>query len=237
MIRRMILFMALVMSSAGVCAIDLHITTGFTPPVSDFFRQVLAEADRRLPDVTIGFEVLPAERSLELVEKGFNDGDCCRIPAVITQSYKRFIAVNESFYSVRFSAFARQPDLAIQSFSDLKPYAVGTVKGWKAAVNRVHAIGPAREYVVTSPEQLFQMLDMGRIDVGVMGYASGLKAISDLQLKDIYALEPPLLKKELFLMLSDKHASLVPVFETVFKAMREDGTIERLYQDMLRVGY
>jgi polar amino acid transport system substrate-binding protein len=233
----MILIMALAMCSAGVHAIDLHITTGFTPPVSDFFRQVLAEADRRLPDVAINFEVLPAERSLELVEKGINDADCCRIPAVIFKSYKHFIAVNESFYSVRFSAFAREPDLAIRSFADLKPYAVGTVKGWKAAVNQVHAIGPAREYVVTSPEQLFQMLDKDRIDVGVMGYASGLKAISDLQLKGIYVVEPPLLKKDLFLMLSDRHAALVPVFEKVFKEMRQDGTIERLYQDMLRMDY
>ena len=209
---------------------NLHLSTGFTPPVSDFFQLVLQEADNRLHDISITFEVLPAERSLKLVEAGINDGDCCRIPEVIFNSYQHMVAVPVSFYAVRFSVFSRHRDIVIRQFSDLQPYAVGTVKGWKAAVDNLQQVAPAELHIVTQPEQLFKMLDKGRIDFGVMGYMSGLKVIDELQLHDIKAIQPPLIEKPLFLMLSARHQTLVPVFAEVFNEMKQDGTIDKLYK-------
>lgn len=219
--------------SHPVLSTDLHITTGFTPPLSDFYYQVLSEAARRMGDVSVNFEVLPAERSVDLVSKGVNDGECCRIPAVINKVYDNVSFCSESFVSVRFNAFAKDADLPIKSFADLKPYSVGTVRGWKIAVIKVHEVEPAIEMVVTSPEQLFEMLDGGRVDVGVMAYASGLKAISDLGLNGIHALEPALLEVPLYLMLAAKHAALVPRFDEAVRKMKQDGTVERLYMEMI----
>jgi len=217
---------------ACLSAQHLHFTTGFTPPVSDYFRLVLEEADKRLPDISISFEVLPAERSLKLVEAGINDGECCRIPKIIYKTYNNMVTVPVSFHSVRFSAFSKHRDIPIKHFEDLKPYSVGTVKGWRAAVNNIQRVAPVEAHIVTKPEQLFRMLQQDRIDFGVMGYMSGLKTISDLHLHDIYVIEPPLIEEKLFLLLAAKHRALVPVFTRVFNDMIKDGTTERLFKEI-----
>lgn len=211
----------------------LNFSTGFTPPVSTFFNTVLTEVDHRLPDISINFEALPAERSLNLSDRGINDGECCRIPAAVKQHYKNLIPINESFMSVRFSAFEKQHLTTIKSFADMKPYTVGTVKGWKLAVKKLEEFKPAETHIVTTPEQLFKMLDQGRIDYGVMGYLSGLKSISNLKLKNIKAISPPLAEKPLYLMLHKKHKNLIPIFNSVIAGMNNDGTIKRLYSELL----
>lgn len=219
----------------NVCSADtrLHITTGFTSPVSDFYNSVLAEADKRLSDISISFEVLPAERSLALADQGINDADCCRIPAVVTKEYNNLMPVDTSFYSARFSAFSKDRNTPITRFEDLRPYSVGTVAGWKIAVNKVKAINPAEIHIVTTPEQLFHMLDQDRLDYGVVGYLSGLESLSKLGITTVYAIKPPLVEKQLYLMLNKKHKDLIPVFNNVIAEMEKDGTIDRLYSDLI----
>lgn len=227
---RLLLFLLCVTSA--VQAQDLHFSTGFTPPVSNFFQRVLKEADNRLENVTITLEVLPAERSLTLVERGINDGECCRITDVVFRSYQNMVAVPVSFYSIRYSVFTKKHDVPIRTFSDLKPWSVGTVKGWKAAVDNLQQLQPANLYIVTRPQQLFQMLQQERIDFGVMGYMSGRKTIADLKLQDIRPISPPLMEKKLYLLLAKKHQSLVTEFTRVFNDMMNDGTIEALYKEI-----
>jgi len=211
----------------------IYITTGFTSPVSDFYREVLSEADKRLKNISISFETLPAERSLVLANRGINDGECCRIPTLIINEYNNLVPVNESFFSARFSAFAKQDAIDIKRFEDLKPYSVGTVEGWKIAVKKVKAIKPAQTHIVTTPEQMFHMLDQHRLDYGIMGYLSGLQVITTLNMDNIKAIQPPLVEKPLFLLLHKKHKSLIPKFNKVIKHMKNDGTIDNLYRKLL----
>lgn len=212
----------------------VHFTTGFTPPVSTFFNTVLTEVDQRLPNITISFEVLPAERSLVLSNQGTNDGECCRIPVIIGRQYKNLISVDESFFSARFSAFGKTNNTAIRNFADLKPFSVGSVEGWKIAVQKIKEVNPAEVHIVTTPEQLFKMIDKDRLDYGVVGYLSGLKSISNLKLKNINAINPPLIEKPLYLMLHKKHKNLIPEFNKVIAEMNRDGTIKRLYEQLLK---
>jgi len=79
--QKLILLGALLLPQSAF-AKELHFSTGFTPPISDFYKRVFKEADKRLDGVTISFEVLPAERLLQLVNSGVNDGECCCIPAM-----------------------------------------------------------------------------------------------------------------------------------------------------------
>lgn len=212
----------------------LHISTGFTPPVSDFFNSVLAEVDKRLTDISISFEALPAERSLVLVNQGINDADCCRIPAVVTDQYNNLVPIDESFFSARFSVFAKKNKPHVSSFKDLKPFSVGTVEGWKIAVKKIKETAPEEVHIVTTPEQLMQMLEQDRLDYGVVGYLSGLKSISLLNIDSLEAIDPPLVEKPLFLILNKKHKTLTPVFNKVLKEMKNDGTINRLYSELIK---
>lgn len=212
---------------------NLYISTGFTPPVSDFFQQILSEVDSRSDRISIEFEVLPAERSVELVSRGINDAECCRIIQVIEASYPNLVPINESFYSARFNVFSTDPELKVDSFDALKPYRVATVKGWKITVNQMNRVQPVEHYVLNSGEQLFQMLDAERIDVGLFGYLSGLQVIKDLDLYHIQAVQPPLADVPLHLMLHPKHKNLAPVFDQIILDMKQDGTIDTIYQSIL----
>jgi len=223
-----------IVSFQVIAETKIYFTTGFTPPVSTFFDSVLKEIDQRLPDISINFEALPAERSLVLSNEGTNDGECCRIPAVVTPTYKNLIPINESFFSARFSAFCKNKATPIKTFSELKPYSVGSVKGWKIAVIQIKKVNPAEVHIVTTPEQLFKMIDKGRLDYGVVGYLSGLKSIANLKLNNIKAIEPPLIEKPLFLMLHKKHKNLIPEFNHVIAKMKKDGSIKKLYVQLLK---
>lgn len=223
-----------IISFQTIAETKVHFTTGFTPPVSTFFNMVLAEANQRLPNIDISFEVLPAERSLVLSNQGTNDGECCRIPGVVSPQYKNLIPIDESFFSARFSAFGKTNNTAIKTFEDLKPFSVGSVEGWKIAVQKLKEVNPAELHIVTTPEQLFKMIDRDRLDYGVVGYLSGLQSISNLKLKNIYAINPPLVEKKLYLMLHKKHINLIPEFNKVISEMNKDGTIKRLYEQLLK---
>jgi len=212
----------------------LHISTGFTSPVSNFYHSVLAEADKRMNNVSIEFEILPAERSLALANRGINDGECCRIPAVIASEYKNLQPVDISFYKAKFSAFSKIQDKKINSFNDLSPYSVGSVKGWKIAVIKVKEAKPREVHIVTTPDQLFQMIQQDRIDYGVVGYLSGLQSILNLQATNIHAVEPPLIEKPLYLVLHKKHSSLIPLFNKTLNEMNTDGSIEKIYSELIQ---
>lgn len=229
-----IIFLLHIVSFQAIAETKLHITTGFTPPVSDFYRTVLKEVDKRIPELSISFEVLPAERSLVLSNQGVNDGECCRIPNVVIKQYQNLVPIDHSFFAARFSAFAKDGRKPVKTFSDLKPYSVGSVEGWKIAVNKVKEVGPAETHIVTTPEQMFQMLDKGRLDYGVVGYLSGLKSIANLKIKGIHAIDPPLVEKPLYLMLHKKHKNLIPEFNRVISKMKNDGTINHLYNQLLK---
>ena len=226
-----VLSLALVINSY---AQTLYISTGFTPPVSDFFRLVLEELDHRLPDIDIQFQVLPAERSLLLVDKGTNDGECCRIPQFVLKTHPNLVPVRESFYSVRFNVFARADSAHIERFEDLRPFSVGTVKGWKAAVNNLQRIEPSELHIVTHPSQLFRMLNDRRIDYAVMGYMSGMHSIRQLGFDQLQVQQPPLVEKPLYLLLADKHRALIPLISDTIKAMLDDGSIQRIHERIMR---
>lgn len=221
-----VLFLLLTSSAIGQEK-TLVINTGFTPPVSTVFKLVLEEAFNRL-NMRLIFQEMPAERSINLVSSGIDDGDCCRIPSAIQEDYPDLLSVPVSFFSATFSAFSKEKTMSFSTWQDLKPYNIGVVPGWKILVTNVKKVNPRGYTVIDTPEAMFRMLDMGRIDVATYGYLSGLKVLSDQHLKDIYALDPPLAVKPLFLQLNKKHSQLVPEIARVFQEMKDDGTIDRI---------
>lgn len=234
--KRITIFLLWILSAVfgpATQAYELYITTGFTPPVSDYFHKVLEEIDRRSADISIEFEVLPAERSVQLVSRGVNDAECCRIIQVMESSYPNLIPIKESFYSARFSAFSVDPEFKASSFDDLKPYRVATVKGWKITVDQMNRVQPAEHYVLNSGDQLFQMLDARRIDVGLFGYLSGLQVIKNLEFYHIQAVQPPLADLPLHLMLHPKHKDIMPTLDQIIAGIKEDGTADEIYQSII----
>lgn len=204
------------------------VNTGFMPPVSTIFEQILQEAFDRLGR-PLDFQEVSAERSLMLVNDGIDDAECCRIPEVVQAEYTNLVAVPESVFEVRFSAFVTNPDVRVEDWNDLKHYSVGTVTGWKILVKNIERIQPKEYFVLDNANAMFRMLDMGRLEVATLGYLSGLKLLQELQLQDVvHAVEPPLATRKLYLMLNKKHAALVPRLNEILAQLKADGSIERI---------
>jgi polar amino acid transport system substrate-binding protein len=212
----------------------MRITTGFTAPVSTYYQKIFHEINRRYPQYHFTFEELSAERSLILANNGVNDGECCRIPAVLSKEYPNLIAVPHKVYSIRWVAFSNKP-IKIKRWEDLKPYNAVTVTGWKLAEKKLEELEPVSLEVVRTPDIMMRLLDMKRAEVGVMGYMSGLKSIHDTGSKNVEYISEPLAVSPLYLMLNKKHEALVPKLAEIMETFDKDGTLDRLYEQTIKM--
>lgn len=209
------------------------VNTGFTPPVSTVFKEILTEVFNRLGK-NIDFQEVSAERSLILVNEGTDDAECCRILNVVLGEYPNLVIVPEYVFEVHFNAFVADKSIVVTQWNDLKPWSVGTVTGWKILVKNISLVEPREFYVLDTPQAMFRMLEKGRLDVATFGYLSGIKAIHDLQLEhEISPIEKPLATRKLFMMLNKKHADLVPQIARTLAEMKADGSYDAILKRAL----
>ncbi len=201
-----------------------------TPAQSGFVDRLASEAFRRLGrDIEI--VQLPAQRALEEANAGIVDGDLLRV-AEITEAFPHLRRVPEKLLDFDFMAFTRRHPFTPAGWRSLAPYAVGIVAGWKILernLRETHSLATAED-----TRQLMRLLANDRIDVAVSERWQGLQAIQDLRLDDVRQLEPPVKSREMFLMLHERHADLVPRLAEALRAMRRDGTYARLFDETLR---
>ena len=206
---------------------SLVINTGFTPPVSSLFNDIMIEVGKRTGH-SINFQEISAERSLALVNNGVDDAECCRIPKVVMGDYPNLLVVPESVFTVRFVAFSQKPGLKVSNWDDLKPHSVGTVTGWKILVKNIERIQPDTYHILDNADAMFKMLQLGRLDVATLGYLSGLDVLDKLAIDDIQVQEPPLATRDLYLMLHKRHANLIQPVTTALREMKADGTMDKI---------
>ncbi len=210
----------------------VNINTGFHPPISDILDKLSEEAFNQIGMKT-KFQLLPAERSVKLVAQGIDDAECCRIVKIMEQYYPELIPVNESLYDVTFSAFVKDPTIKIAHWNDLQPYNVGVVKGYKITVVKAKEVNPEKLIILDNANSMMNMLDLGRIDIAILGFEDGLDIIQKLGIKGIKVQEPPLLQKPLHIMLNNKHKHLSKPLEISIKQMKKEGTLKDLTDKIL----
>jgi len=84
---------------------------------------------------------------------------------------------------------------------------------------------------VPSETELFNMLDMGRIDVALYDRLTGLEQISLRNFKGMFYLEPPLASRNMYLYLNRKHAKLAEPLAEALRSMKKDGTYDGIVND------
>jgi polar amino acid transport system substrate-binding protein len=207
----------------------ITISTNNTPLDRQVLSEVLREAMGRL-GLPWRLLSLPSERSLHEANAGAVDGEGLRVPGLSAQ-YPNLIQVPESFTSISFVAFGRVPAGGAaprleQGWRDLSAYRVAHIVGWKlfeASVGNTRAL-----HKVDKPEQLFRMLESGRIDLALYTRADGLALVRSLGLGGIQVLEPALKDVDMYLYLHRRHADLVPRLAQVVRAMKADGSHGRI---------
>ncbi len=215
---------------------NIILNTAFGSPISNqtqtgFADKVLAEAFQRM-----GYKLktvqLPAERALINANNGLDDGDLLRIKGLQKQ-YPNLIQVPEKIMDMDLVLFTKnKPLFLVDGWDSIMSSSVAIMTGWK-----IYEMNLARnkDLIYTeNAQQLFMMLQKNRADFAGYSRWSGLEYIRNRHLSEITLLEPPLVKKGFYTYLHKKHKALVPKLAQTIRDMKKDGTINRLFDSILK---
>jgi polar amino acid transport system substrate-binding protein len=217
--------MVTLLGTAMAEAPSITVSTNNTPLDRKALQELSAEAFRRI-GVDFKLVSLPSERSLHSANLGEVDGEGLRVAGLSSQ-YPNLVQVPERFVSVSFVAFARDATIRVdQGWGSLKPYSVAFITGWK--MFETNATTARIVNKVDKPEQMFRMLDGGRVDLALYTRADGIALARSLGLSAIAPLSPSLKDVDMYLYLNQKHAALVPRLAHALRGMKADGSYNRI---------
>jgi polar amino acid transport system substrate-binding protein len=207
----------------------LHLNTGVRAPWTGpdgkgFLDLVVAEMFGRL-GVAAAVVVYPsAERAVMNADSGIDDGAALRIRG-LEKEYPNLVRIDEKIADNDFVAYSIHHDFPTHSFTDLKPYLVSHIVGWKI-FERNLGEGFHRT-TAQDAEQLFGLLKNDRADLVLYERWQGLAYLHEQGIK-ARALEPPLARTEMFAYLNKKHAHLAAPAAAALRAMKADGSYDRI---------
>lgn len=189
---------------------------------------IAAEAFRRA-GLELRLVKLPAERALRLANDGTIDGDMVRI-AGLEKQYPNLIPVPEKLVDWHFAAFSKDASIPAD-FAALRGHSVGLIRGWK--IYEQAMAGGAHVTMVDDQEQLFRLLQLGRIEVALYARWMGLALIRQQGIEGIQVLQPLLAERTMFIYLNKRHAEHVPRLAAALRALKQEGFYDRAYQERL----
>lgn len=198
-------------------------------PGQDMSELILREA---YASMGMEIEVLrfPGLRSLDTANKGIVDGELGRVKA-FEHDYPNLVPVPLPVSYLSGTAFSKIDGLKLNGWDSLRGYSIGITRGMKFAEQGTDGM-PIVE--ANSHEQLFQLLDRGRIDVAINPLVNGLGIIEKLGFEGIHALEPPLVHIELYHFLHRRHAALIPEVAETIRKMEASGRIDEIQNQFFR---
>lgn len=193
-----------------------------------FFDIVAAEAFRRV-GLDLRVVRLPAERGLLLANNGVEDGELGRI-AGLERQYSNLVRVPEKLLDRHYVAFSKDSSIPA-GVEAIRGRAVGYIRGWKIYES---ALAGAKDVIAADDaEQLFRLLQLDRIEVALYARVMGLEHIRKYRIKHVRVLDPSIYIREVFIYLHKRHAGQVPALAAALRAMKQDGTYQRAYEEKL----
>ncbi len=84
---------------------------------------------------------------------------------------------------------------------------------------------------VPTETELFNMLDMDRLDIALYSKLTGYEQIHQRGLEGMRHLEPPLASRSMYLYLHKKHSGLLEPLAKALRSMKEDGTWDQIVKE------
>jgi polar amino acid transport system substrate-binding protein len=234
--RALLVVLALALHPGGCIAAEprvLVLNETSAPPFSNpertgFYDVVVTEALRRA-GLGVRIVTLPAERALLLSDSGVSDGELNRNSAV-EKLYPNLIRVPEALGEWQYAAFSK--DGSIPGRLDaFRRRPVGLIIGWKIYEQ---SLGEGTDAIVANDaDQLFRLLLLDRIDVALYERDVGRAYIKAQAMNTVHLLYPPLFIREQFTFLHKSHAGQVPAIAAALRAMKRDGTYQRIYREKI----
>jgi len=218
-----VIVLLLVLGSQSVSALTISLLE--KSPSSLIYSKLLEEIYKRA-GIPLEFVVMPTQRSIVESSNGNIDGELVRIHKV-GELYPTLIRVPTPFTFFESTAFSKIPDvLPEEGWAGLTDYRVGMVRGMKHAEWGLRDIESVVTVNVT--EQLFGMLEYGRIDIAVTSRVSGLYFIKEYDLQPLYVVKPALQNHDLYHYLHEKNKKYIPILDKTIRAMVESGELIEL---------
>lgn len=219
----------LLLAIAGTAMAQQTLRVG-TPQDLEAFYPVLTALYQEV-GLVAQFVVVPAERSLKLMEAGELDADIGRVMGA-TKGYRNMVECKVPILESRLIAVVRQ-DFAPAGLTAADPKTIkyGMQRGSKFAENYVRKLG-VDATVANNSRQMLQMLVAGRFDVALAVSPSILSSFPEFDSK-LKQLPTPLAKASTVHVFHVKWASYAPKLDAAVIAMKADGRLAKL----LPVGY
>lgn len=203
----------------------ITVSTNNTPLDRLALERLSQEAFRRI-GVEFKLVSLPSERSLVSANLGEVDGEGLRV-AGLQQTYPNLVQVPERYVGISFVAFARDATIRLdKGWESLAGRSVAFITGWK--MFEANAGGARIVNKVDTPEQMFRMLQSGRVELALYTLADGVALTRAMGLADIAPLQPSLKDVDMFLYLHRRHEALVPRVAQALREMKADGSYNRI---------
>jgi polar amino acid transport system substrate-binding protein len=201
-----------------------------TEKQNGFIDQVVTEA---LSRVGAGLKTvyLPAERALIDANSGLIDGEISRVSG-LQKTYKNLILVDEKLLDLEFTVFSARPMSLKSGWSGINGHSVAFLNGWKILERNVAA--GVDVIKVNSPEQLFKLLKIGRVELVIYERWGGKTLAKTLQIDQLNVFKPALAVKGMYMYLHIKHSDLATSLEHVLKQMKIDGSYNAIYNKILK---
>lgn len=203
-----------------------------TSPEKDGVLDLVYQEIAKRAGVKIEIQAMPAaERSLINQNEGIDDGDVSRVLGLEKQ-YPNLIRVPEPVMHYEMTVFSRNANFKVNGIESLLPYDAGIPNGWKILERNV--VGTRSVTKLENGEQLFSMLDKDRIDIALIEKLQGLRFVKEMGIKNIKTLQPAFLEGDWFMYVNKKHEALVPKLAAAIKSMKNDGTHQRIFEQVLK---
>lgn len=171
-------------------------------------------------------EPLPGARANAAALRGEKDGEVARIRAY-SERYPSLIRVDPPYYYLTTAVFAKPGGKPIKDKADLASYRVGIVRGIAHAEAAVS--GMSKVEVVSDYEQLFRMLDAGRIDVAIDTGINGRMTIKRLALAKVEQIGE-LARLDLHTLLHPKNEAMAVRIGNAIRGMKASGELDKLIE-------
>jgi len=231
-----LLFIFALLNSVAHAEVTLRLGNSRYPPIvtarhDGVIDQIYQELSRRLDIRIIIDQVETGERVLINANSGIDDGDIGRGRG-LEKRYPNLVIVPVPVYHYQMAVFSRDLDFHVRGVDSIKPYDIGILRGWKILEDITR--GARSVTSVESGEQLFTMLDKGRIEIAVFEKSQALFILDKMKIPGIKLLQPSLLEGDFYLYLHKKHLKLIPEITKELKKMQKDGTIKRINEAVLK---
>lgn len=228
----MALLVSLMIFSNSSAANYLLELSSLNDPVTDISQNILKEAYKQI-GYDLKIKKLPAERALIESNRGSTDGEVNRLQG-INKKYVNLVMVSTPVNKFEGIAFTRDRVLSIDGWESLGPYKIVIRRGAKFAEKGTMGMVV---YRVTTYEQVFKLLSIGRYDVGIASRLTGLSQIKKHNLIGIKAIEPPLMTNNLYHYLHKKHKDIVPKINAVLLKMRKEGIMAKIRNKYIKENF